>query len=139
MPGATTLWTMVATFSAGALSGFTGFGLAAIVVPLLLVAVLSLYMAAAVVVRDSLRASWTSSPPSGRYYNECSVESEQKWRQAIRSSGSTYRSIEEVQPHEREEKGAWSYGRVHVWRSKAANGRRTRGGCVLSLPRLPGF
>lgn len=138
MLGATTLWAMVAAFSAGALSGFTGFGLAAVVVPLLLVAVLSLSVAAAVV-RDSLRASWASSPPSDRYYNECSVESERKWRQAIRSSGSTYRSIEEVQPHEREEHGAWSYGRVHVWRSKAANGRRTRGGCVLSLPRLPGF
>jgi uncharacterized membrane protein YfcA len=29
-----TLWAMVAAFSAGALSGFTGFGLAAVVVPL---------------------------------------------------------------------------------------------------------
>ena len=34
MLGATTLWAMVAAFSAGALSGFTGFGLAAVVVPL---------------------------------------------------------------------------------------------------------
>jgi hypothetical protein len=32
-----TLWAMVAAFSAGASSGFTGFGLAAVVVPLLLV------------------------------------------------------------------------------------------------------
>jgi uncharacterized protein len=63
MLGATTLWAMVAAFSAGTLSGFTGFGLAAVVVPLLLVvyepkavvalvAVLSLSVAAAVV-RDS--------------------------------------------------------------------------------------
>jgi hypothetical protein len=61
-----TLWAMVAAFSAGASSGFTGFGLAAVAVPLLLVvyepkavvalvAVLSLSVAAAVV-RDSWRA-----------------------------------------------------------------------------------
>ena len=60
-----TLWAAVAAFSAGALSGFAGFGLAAVVVPLLLVvyepetvvalvAVLSLSVAAAVV-RDSWR------------------------------------------------------------------------------------
>ena len=60
-----TLWAAVAAFSAGTLSGFAGFGLAAVVVPLLLVvyepetvvalvAVLSLSVAAAVV-RDSWR------------------------------------------------------------------------------------
>jgi uncharacterized membrane protein YfcA len=59
------LWSAAAAFSAGVLSGFTGFGLAAVVVPLLLVvhepetvvalvAVLSLSVAAAVV-RDSWR------------------------------------------------------------------------------------